>query len=69
MVIAETASRNVAFKVARMRESVMEDQDVFIIRDSGREEAGSEANNRAALQDIGYNTDLCIANQECNTQS
>ena len=66
---AKTASRNVAFKVARMRESIMEDQDVFIIRDSGREEVGLEANNRAALEDIGYNTDLCIANQECNTQS
>ena len=54
MAIAKTASRNVAFKVARMRESIMEDQDVFIIRDSGREEVGSEANNRAALEDIGY---------------
>ena len=30
-----------------MRESIMEDQDEFIIRDSGREEVGSEANNRA----------------------
>jgi len=27
MAIAKTASRNVAFKVARMRESIMEDQD------------------------------------------
>ena len=71
MAIAKTASRNVAFKVARMRESIiiMEDQDEFIIRDSGREEVGSEANNRAALEDIGYNTDLYIANQECNTQN
>ena len=70
MAIAKTASRNVAFKVARMRESIMEDQDEFIIRDSGREEVGSEANNRAALEDsIGYNADLYIANQECNTQN
>ena len=46
MAIAKTASRNVAFKVARMRESIMEDQDEFIIRSSGREEVGSEANNR-----------------------
>ena len=50
----------------------MEDQDEFIIRNSGREEVGSEANNsnRAALEDIGYNADLYnIANQECNTQN
>ena len=46
MAIAKTASRNVAFKVARMRESIMEDQDEFIIRSSGREGVGSEANNR-----------------------
>ena len=38
MVIAKTASRNVAFKVARMRESIMEDQDEFIIRRSDGEE-------------------------------
>ena len=44
-------------------------EDEFIIRDSGREEVGSEANNRAALEDIGYNTDLYIANQECNAQN
>ena len=63
------ASRNVAFKVARMRESIMEDQDEFIIRRSGGEEVGSEANNRAALEDIGHNADLYIANQEGNTQN
>ena len=69
MAIAKTASRNLAFKVARMRESIMEDQDEFIIRSSGREEIGSEANNRTALEDIGHNTDLYISNQECNTQN
>ena len=47
----------------------MENQDESIIRDSGREEVGSEANYRAALEDIGYNTDLYIANQECNMQN
>ena len=69
MVIAKTASRNMAFKVARMREAIMEDQDEFIIRRSGGEEVGSEANNRAALEDIGHNADLYIANQEGNTQN
>ena len=52
-----------------MRKSIMEDQDEFIIRSSGREEVGSEANNRTALEDIGHNTDLYIANQECNAQN
>ena len=28
MAIAKTASRNVAFKVAKMRDSIMEDQDI-----------------------------------------
>ena len=31
MAIAKTASRNVAFKVAKIRESIMEDQDEFLI--------------------------------------
>ena len=39
----------------------MEDQDEFIIRRSGGEEIGSEANNRAALEDIGHNADLYIS--------
>ena len=34
MVIAKTASRNVALKVARMRDAIMQDQDEFIIRDT-----------------------------------
>ena len=34
MAIAKTASRNVAFKVAKMRDSIMEDQDELIIRKS-----------------------------------
>ena len=33
-VIAKTASRNVAFKVARMREAIMQDQDEFITRNA-----------------------------------
>ena len=38
MAIAKTASRNVAFKVAKMRDSIMEDQDELIIRKSECEE-------------------------------
>ena len=58
MAIAKTASRNVAFKVARMRESIMEDQDEFIVWESAREEVGSEANNRAALENIGLKSSI-----------
>ena len=47
----------------------MEDQHEFIIRRSGGEEVGSEANNKAALEDIGHNADMYIANQEGNTQA
>ena len=69
MAIAKTASRNVAFKVAKMRESVMKDQDEFLIRKSECEEVGLETNNKALLEDIGQNADLYIANQEGNIQN
>ena len=47
MAIAKTAScRNVAFKVARMRDSIMEDQDELIIRKSNNEEVWVEDDNR-----------------------
>ena len=70
MAIAKTASRNVAFKVAKMRDSIMEDQDeLIIIRKSECEELGLEANTKAVLEDVGHNADLYIANQEDNTQN
>ena len=66
---AKTASRNVAFKVARKREYIVEDQDELIIRKSDCKDVGLAANNKAALEDIGYNADLYIAIQEDNTQN
>ena len=42
MAIAKTASRNVAFKVAKMRESIMEDQDELLIRKLEYEEVDLE---------------------------
>ena len=72
MAIAKTASRNVAFKVAKMREAIMEDQDEFLVRKSEHEEAGLETNNWAMLEDVGQNADTyvyIIANQEGNTQT
>ena len=53
MAIAKTASRNVAFKVAKMREAIMEDQDEFLMRNSGHTEVvGLETNNAALLEDL-----------------
>ena len=71
MAIAKTASRNVDFKVAKMRDSIMEDQDELIIRKSECEELGLEANTKAVLEDVcrAFNADLYIANQEDNTQN
>ena len=69
MAIAKTASRNVAFKVAKMREAIMEDQDEFLMRNTGHTEVGLEANNAALLEDVAQNADLYIANQDVNTQT
>ena len=52
-----------------MRDSIMEDQDELIIRKSECEELGLEANAKAALEDVGHNADLYIANHEDNTQN
>ena len=42
MVITKTTSRNVAFKAARVSESIMESQDELIIRKSEGDETGLE---------------------------
>ena len=57
-----------AFKVAKMRDSIMEDQDDLIIRKSECDELGSELNAKAAVEDVGHNADLYIAIQEDNMQ-
>ena len=66
MAIAKTASRNVAFKVVKMRKSIMEVQDNLIITNSQRLEEDSEANDTTVLEDLGYNADLYIFEQEDN---
>ena len=58
-----------AFKVAKVREAIMEDQDEFLVRKSEHEEVGLETNNWAMLEDVGQNADMHIANQESNTQT
>ena len=54
VAIAKTASRSVAFKVAKMREAIMEDQDELITRNANFEDAVSKANDRAILDFGGY---------------
>ena len=56
-------------QVAKMRESIMEDQDELLIRKLEYEEVDLETNNKAALEEVGQNADLYIANQEDNTQN
>ena len=69
VAIAKTASRNVAFKVAKMREAIMEDQDEFLMRNSEHTEVGVETNNAALLEDAAQNADLYIANQDVSAQT
>ena len=52
-----------------MRESIMEDQDEFLIRKLEYEEVDLETNNKAVLEEVGQNADLYIVNQEDNTQN
>ena len=66
--IVKTASRNVAFKVAKMREAIMEDQDEFLMRTSDQMEAGLERANATFLEDAAQNADLYIANQNVSMQ-
>ena len=47
-----------------MRDSIMEGQVELIMRKLDSEEVGLEDNNEAVLEDVGYNADLYIANQE-----
>ena len=62
-----------AFKVAKMRESIMGDQDEFLICKSEYKGVGLETNNKAALEDVCRAkrrfVNCRIANQEGNTQN
>ena len=44
-----------AFKVAKMREAIMEDQDEFLMRNPERTDVDVETNTRAQLEDVGQN--------------
>ena len=64
MAIARAASRNVAFKVAMMKDFIMEGQNEFIMRRTDSNGLESEAEDKEALEDVTYNAQLFIANQE-----
>ena len=64
MAIARTAGRNVAFKVAMMRDFIMEGQHEFIMRRTESNGLESEVEDKKALEDVTYNAELFIANQE-----
>ena len=63
-VIAKTASRNVAFKARRLRESIMEGQDSFIMREPEDAEVDYGEDGEDVVADVGNNADLYAANQE-----
>ena len=62
-VIAKTASRNVAFKARRLRESIMEGQDSFIMREPEDVEVEFGEDGEDVVADAGNNADLYAANQ------
>ena len=66
--IAKTASMNVAFKATRMRDSIIEGQDRFIMRKSNNVDVDLRENCDEDLADVGHNADadlyLYVVNQE-----
>ena len=61
-----TSCRNVAFtfKATRMRHSIMDGQDKFIMRESDNAEVGAREDCDEDLLDVGCNVDLYVANHE-----
>ena len=50
-----------------MREAIMEDQDEFLMHNTGRTEVGLEANNAALLEDVAQNADLYMSHLPIKT--
>ena len=63
-VVVKTASRNVAFKAMRMRDSIMEGQDKFVMRELDNADVGLREDCEEDLVDVGCNADIYVANQE-----
>ena len=56
--IVKTASRNVAFKATRLRDSIMEGQDKFIVRKPDNADGGLREDCEDDLADVGHDADL-----------
>ena len=63
MIIAKTASRNVAFKTAVMSQAVLEAQASFVTQEATAQEASSERNSLDD-DDVERNADLYVFNHE-----
>ena len=65
VVIAKTASRNVAFKARRLSDLIMESQDSFIMREFEGADVyfGDDGEDEEIAADAGNNADLYAANQ------
>ena len=63
MVIAKTASRNIAFKADMMSQAVLEAQTSFVMPEARGQEAPSERHSRDD-DDVERNTDFYIFNHE-----
>ena len=61
MVIAKTASRNVAFKAAKIADSTLAGQSEFLTREVARDDV---PNDGEALDDLRRNADLYIFHQD-----
>ena len=63
MIIAKTASRNIAFKSDKLAKSVFTSQADVLTRQVATE-ALSSNDSEASFQDLGHNADLYIFNQD-----
>ena len=66
MIIAKTASRNVAFKSGKLAESVFTSQADILTRQLVTEDSSNV--REANFQDLSYNADLYIFNQDDSGQ-
>ena len=60
-VIVKTASRNVAFKATRMRGSIMEGQDKFVVRELDNADVGLREDREEDLVDVLQYLGCCDA--------
>ena len=61
LLLIKTASRNVAFKATRMRDSIMEGQDKFVMRELDNADVGLREDCEEDLVDVGCNADIYVA--------